>query len=208
MFSNQLISNWMIPYLKPKLHKLIVPTRHHSMISRNRMQNLYRICHWIKRDGVAGDIIEAGVARGGSAVFLALVDEQMNLGRELWFYDAFELIDPPNARYEDARRLMFETFKLDPQKVHLFAGWFADSMKEYPDHPVSLLHIDTDGYDPVTECLDRWFPLLSTRGWVVLDNYSHDENVARAVADKMASLGQSPQIFLNGGSQGYFQKTW
>ena len=71
MFENVIISKKLIPLFKPRLHKLMKQVKPFSMLSKNRLQNLHRLLCRVERDRIPGDMIEAGVARGGSAIFIA-----------------------------------------------------------------------------------------------------------------------------------------
>jgi len=62
MFEDVIISKKLIPLFKPRLQKFFRTAKPFSMVSKNRLQNLYRILYRVERDRVPGDMVEAGVA--------------------------------------------------------------------------------------------------------------------------------------------------
>ena len=208
MLENLMISNKLLPWLKPRLHRLIKAAKPYAMVSRNRMQNLHRLQFRTERDGVEGDIVEAGVARGGSAILLASLAAQSRMDRRVWLYDAFELYSPAEAEYQTVHETLFKTFQFDPQRVHLSKGWFEDTVGQYPGRPISLLHIDSGGYDPVKCCLDHFFDHVSSGGWVVFDNYGYERGteVRRAADERLTREDLLGELKRCGSTQAYVQK--
>ena len=203
-----MLSNKLLPFFKPRLHRLIKAAKPYAMVSRKRMQNLHRLQYRTERDGVAGDIVETGVARGGSAILLASLARRSRLERQVWLYDAFELFDPPVAEYQVVHDTLFKVFQFDPQRVHLAKGLFADTVVQYPGRPISLLHIDAGGYEPVKCCLDNLFDHVSPGGWIVFDNYGYGRGsvVRKAVDERLAQENIADKLGRCGSSQAYVQK--
>ncbi len=208
MLDDLIVSNKLLPWLKPQLHKLIKAAKPYAMVSRNRMQNLHRLQWRTERDGIEGDIVEAGVARGGSAILLASLAGRSRLDRQVWLYDAFELYPATQAEYETVHQTLFETFRFDPKRVHLSKGWFEDTVGQYPGRPISLLHIDAGQYDPVRCCLDHLFDHVSAGGWIVFDNYVYKRSteVRRAVDERLAEHDLLGELKRYGSTQAYVQK--
>ena len=112
MLNDRIISKRLLPILKPRLHRLMKRAGPYAMVSRNRMQNLHRLLSRVERDGVAGDAVEAGVARGGSAIVITDTALRSDLDRQVWLYDAFDLIDRPPASYEQVRQTLFDVARI------------------------------------------------------------------------------------------------
>lgn len=55
------------------------------------------------QDRVEGDIVEAGVYRGGASMAMALAQRRFGTSRRLWLYDTFEGLPPPNSPKDDTR---------------------------------------------------------------------------------------------------------
>ena len=62
MLEDLIIIKKLIPLFKPRLQKFYKTAKPFSMVSKNRLQNLYRLLCRVERDRVPGDMVEAGVA--------------------------------------------------------------------------------------------------------------------------------------------------
>src|SRR5258708_40071872 len=60
-----------------------------------RLVSLFRLARAIMREGVPGDIVECGVAQGGTAALLATAVRQS--ARTMWLYDSFEGLPTPES---------------------------------------------------------------------------------------------------------------
>jgi len=176
------------------------------MVSRNRMQNLYRLLRRVERDRIPGDAVEAGVARGGTAILIATTALRSPLDRQVWLYDAFELRGDYAANYDEVRRTFFETFRFDPKRVHLVRGLFEDTVSQFPNRRISFLHIDAAPYEGVKTCLEVLFRHLSPGGWIAFDNYGSQPGCRRAVDEHLAAHGLSGRLRRFSHAQAYVQK--
>jgi O-methyltransferase len=146
-----------------------------------------------------GLIIEAGAARGGSAIVLATAKA---VERPMKVYDVFGMIPAPSdkdgadihRRYQiiasgasrgiggdtyygyrdDLYEEVTESFArlgvaVESHNVELIRGLFSDTMNL--DEPVALAHLDGDWYESTLTCLERIAPLLVPGGRLVLDDY-------------------------------------
>jgi O-methyltransferase len=173
-----------------------------------RLLTLERSLREVRR-GVDGDLVEAGVALGGSAILLA---SNLNGRRQFHGYDLFGMIPPPSERDAEHAHRRYEEIEsgrsrgigndvyygylddlyervvasfathgvaVDNERVFLHRGPFEETLR--PDRPVALAHVDCDWYDPVALCLDRIWPRLSEGGLVVIDDYADLDGCRRAV---------------------------
>jgi O-methyltransferase len=207
MFEEKIISKRLVPFLKPRFFRVMSQARSHSMVSRNRMQNLWRILGRIERSAVPGDYVEMGTARGGTAILLCSHAASSAQERQIWLYDAFEDFEPPEARLDDIRDLFFRQLQFDPSVVHVLKGFFDKTIPERPRRPIAFLHIDASGYEPVKHGLETFFDLVSPGGWVVFDNYGADlANAGRAVDEFLSERSLKGALQRYRGTQAYVQK--
>jgi len=206
MFNDRLISNALVPVLKPRLHRLMRRAKPYAMVSRKRMQNLHRLLWRVRRDGVAGDVVEAGVARGGSAILLAGLVQDWWRDRHVWLYDAFEAISRPTASHDQVSRTLFERFRFDRQRVHLTAGLFEEVIDQCPARRIALLHIDAGRGDGVRACLEALYQRVTPGGWIVLDNYGEKGGCRRVVNRYLRNVNIRPRTLQRVGSEAFFQK--
>jgi hypothetical protein len=153
----------------------------------------------VEKQGLAGLVIEAGTARGGSAIVMAAAKAPE---RPMKVYDVFGMIPPPSdqdgadvhERYAritagDARGPGGETYygyrddlyaeveasfsrlgvPTTDRNVDLVKGLFEDTIDL--DEPVAIAHLDGDWYESTMTCLTRIAPLVVPGGRIVLDDY-------------------------------------
>jgi hypothetical protein len=158
-----------------------------------------------------GLVIEAGTARGGSAIVMAAAKSRE---RPMKVYDVFGMIPPPSEhdgpdvhrRYEkiaggrargpggetyygyrdDLYAEVTESFArlgvpAAENNVELIQGLFEDTIQL--DDPVAVAHLDGDWYESTMTCLTRIAPLVVPGGRIVLDDYYHWSGCRRAVDD-------------------------
>ena len=182
---------------------------HLTYLSAGALFDLHAAVIQVEEAGLAGCLIEAGVALGGSAL---LMTSAKSANRPLLAYDVFGMIPAPatseaakvQARYEEIRsgaakgiggdtyygyeadlyERVAENFDryelpLDANRVELIRGEFQASL--IPPGPVALAHIDCDWYDSVRVCLERIEPLLVPGGTLIIDDYYRWPGCAQAV---------------------------
>lgn len=163
------------------------------------LEMLARLAVTLETDQIPGLVIEAGTARGGSAIVLAAAKSPT---RPMKVYDVFGMIPPPGEHdgpdvhdryakivsgqsagidgdtYYGYRDNLFdevaESFSrlgvpVQENRVELIRGLFADTIDL--DEPVALAHLDGDWYESTMTCLERIAPLLVPGGRIVLDDY-------------------------------------
>ena len=73
------------------------PSRAHTMISRDRLDNIQQCVETVLRDGIPGDLIETGVWRGGACIFMrAILKAYGDITRRVWLADSFAGLPPPD----------------------------------------------------------------------------------------------------------------
>lgn len=159
--------------------------------------------------GVAGLVVEAGCALGGSSVVLA---RSKATARRLLVFDVFGQIPPPSERdgadvwkryevieagkstgiagdpyygYEEDLlgrvRSTFAEFGLpvESNRVELIQGLYSETLRI--EEPVAVAHIDCDWYQSVLDCLRAIEPHLAVSGRLVIDDYDKWSGCREAV---------------------------
>lgn len=73
------------------------PSQAHSMIGFRRLENLRALLEGVLADGVPGDVLEAGVARGGAMVYARGVLRAHGVtDRTIWLADSFQGFPEPD----------------------------------------------------------------------------------------------------------------
>jgi len=180
--------------------------RAHTMSSSARLRALHSGLSEVISAGVAGDVVECGTARGGSAALLGLTLQTRDADRRLWVFDTFEGMPEPSANDPDeqlARKYvgtcrgsiedvtaLFERLQLT-SRTTLVKGLFQDTLQNTPIESVAFLHLDGDWYDSVMVCLQTLYDKVSAGGIVQIDDYGYWEGAKKAVGDFFAQRGQS-----------------
>ena len=175
----------------------------HTMIGLFRLANIERCAEQVIAERIPGDFLEAGVCKGGAAIFMrALQIAHGESGRRTWLADSFRGVPsseaPVDARYglhlEEARlpwlacseaavRMHFERYDLLDANVCFLPGWLADTLPSAPTGPLAILRIDVDLYSSTAQCLDLLYDRVSPGGFVIVDDYGYLECCRDAVDD-------------------------
>ncbi len=181
----------------------------YTMVGRARLDNL----EWCIRDvlerNVAGDLIETGVWRGGSAIFMrAMLRIYGVTDRVVWAADSFEGMPVPEGESDgwdmsgieqlqvsiDEVRRNFARFGLLDDQVKFLKGWFKDTLPMAPIKRLAILRMDGDLYNSTMDALTNLYDRLSPGGYVIVDDYKGWPGCRRAVHDFLDSRRLSPEI--------------
>jgi O-methyltransferase len=184
----------------------------HSMIGRARMDNLHTCLDTIIADGIAGDLIETGVWKGGATIFMRgyLAAHDIH-DRLVWVADSFEGLPPPNHEMDkgfDMSRTvfpylsvsieevcdLFQRYDLLDDQVRFLKGWFRDTLPSAPIHSLALLRLDGDLYESTMDALNNLYHRLSPGGFAIVDDYNALPQCKQAVQDFRDSHGITEEI--------------
>ncbi len=184
------------------------PLQAETMIGVRRLDNIQECVRDVLERKVPGDLLEAGVWRGGAAIFMrAVLAAYGDDERTVWVADSFAGVPPPDAarfpadagldlHLETDLAVDSETVKhnflrydlLDP-RVRFLHGFFADSLPAAPIERLALLRIDGDLYQSTWEALTSLYPKVSAGGWVIVDDYGAIPACRQATDDFRAAHG-------------------
>jgi O-methyltransferase len=178
------------------------PKTAETMIGLKRLDNLHDCITDVLRRRVPGDFLEAGVWRGGAAIFMraALLasDEHQ---RDVWVADSFQGLPKPDplsfpadtgdqhwthnelAVPLDEVKRNFMNYGLLDDRVIFLPGWFKESLPYAPVQRLAILRIDADMYESTMEALVHLYPKLSQGGYVIVDDYGAIASCRKAVDD-------------------------
>ena len=71
-------------------------------------------------------------------------------------------------------------------KFQLHKGWFNETLRSFESTPISILRLDGDWYESIKFCLVKLFPLVSSGGLVIIDDYYTWDGCSKAVHDYLA----------------------
>ncbi len=176
--------------------KLYRKVRPYTMLGVTRLRGLYNAVRYVVDRKIAGDLVECGAARGGSAALMGLTLQRLGDSRKLWVFDTFEgLPAPTNADpdLEIAEKYtgsclgdLSEVSKFFLQlgilsQSQLIKGLFQDSLPISEIEKIAVLHIDCDWYDSTMMCLNHLYDRVSPGGVIQIDDYGHWAGARKAV---------------------------
>jgi O-methyltransferase len=176
------------------------------------------LAKYIREKKVEGDIVECGVYNGGSSA--AMANEADMAKRRLWMYDSFEgMPDVKEIDGADAAKYVgqcvgeitkveaaMNLIGLPKEKYVIKKGWFNDTFQTEGPQKIALLHIDSDWYDSVIVCLDRFYDLVEEGGVILLDDFGHWEGCRNAFYDFVKKRDLKPLVERRGHTQLYWVK--
>jgi O-methyltransferase len=166
------------------------PADAETMIGRRRLDNLEACIVDAVDRGVPGDLLEAGVWRGGACIFMrAALEACGDTERTVWVADSFQGLPRPDPErfpadhvYQSldldiavplaAVKANFERYGLLDDRVRFLVGWFSDTLATAPVERLAVLRLDGDMYQSTTEVLEALYPKLSVGGYLIVDDYA------------------------------------
>jgi O-methyltransferase len=173
----------------------------YTLVGRKRLDHLQACIEDILEQEIPGDFLEAGVWRGGCCILMRAVLAARNCeDRNVWLADSFagvprvdETVDreyrmdasrlPFLAVSEDEVKRNFQRFDLLDEQVRFLPGFFDESLQTTDTGPLALLRIDCDLYSSTRTVLECLYPRLSSRAWVIVDDYGILPPCRKAVDD-------------------------
>jgi len=181
----------------------------YTMVGRKRLDNVQQCVETVIKDGIEGDLVETGVWRGGTVIFMrALLKALGDEDRRVWVADSFEGLPAPAGAgdgmdlstvdylkvTQETVQKNFERFGLLDERVKFLKGWFCDTLPSAPIEKISVLRLDGDMYSSTMDALTSLFHKVSPGGFVIVDDYSSWESCRRAVHDFLDKKGLKPDI--------------
>ena len=171
----------------------------HTMIGRKRLDNLQQCLDRIRSEDIPGDVIEAGVWRGGASIFMRgyLAAYEIE-NRKVWVADSFEGMPKPtlpqDAGYDFSPEKMpilavsleevkeiFRRYGLLDDRVEFLKGWFKETLPHAPIGKIALARLDGDLYESTMDSLNALYHKIEPGGYLIIDDYGDFEPCRRAV---------------------------
>jgi O-methyltransferase len=210
------------PDLESAFHEVYRACVPNTMTTVEGMYGLWQSVRHLVRHGIAGDVVECGVWRGGSSQLAALAFTQAgDADRRFWLYDTFSGMSAPTERDRSAegaatdlwtslqgfRRERFlaeaslEVVKatmrstgVEPERVTFVEGKVEDTIPATAPERIALLRLDTDWYESTRHELEHLWPRLSPGGVLIVDDYGHWAGAREAVDEFFAGRDDAPML--------------
>ncbi len=185
------------------------PKTGETMIGHARLDNIQHCVTSVVEDEVPGDLIEAGVWRGGAAILMRAVLKCHGVSdRRVWLADSFEGLPAPNpeeypadqglelsggarlAASVEQVKANFARYGLFDDDVEFLVGWFKDTLPNAPIEQLALVRLDGDLYESTMDAITALYPRLSVGGYLIVDDYNSpvwSKACGRAIRDYRAA---------------------
>lgn len=192
--------------------------RPYTMTSPQRLAALIDAARHVAARGIAGDVVECGVWKGGSSIaamraLLAAGDTT----RDFYLYDTFEGMSEPTEHDREAgggaaaadmlavadkSEVVWAFAGLDEvranvaragypaERVHFVQGKVEDTIPATIPERIAILRLDTDWYESTAHELEHLYPRLVPGGVLIIDDYGHWEGARKAVDEYFARDAQ------------------
>jgi O-methyltransferase len=168
-----------------------------TMIGVERMNNIQKLFEHIVNEDVEGDLVEAGVWKGGATIFMkGLVEVYDQRTRNVWVVDSFEGL--PQSTYPQDMEIDWSSFvglkvSLDEvqdnfrkyglldERVKFVKGWFKDTLPSIEIDKIAILRADADMYESTSDILNHLYEKVTKGGYVIIDDYSSVDGCKEAV---------------------------
>lgn len=146
-----------------------------TLITQDRLDSIIQLCSETEHRTIA----EVGVYKGGSLKYLA--DHFPNA--VLLGFDTFEGLPKQQWNKNEVHKIgdfddvdINDVYEfIDNPRVILVKGLFPETAKHYRALIYDFVHVDTDFYEGVKECINFFYPRLCKEGIMVFDDYKWDK---------------------------------
>ena len=165
------------------------PADAESMVGLKRLANIRECVEQSLIDGVPGDLVETGVWRGGSCIFMRGVlaaygdpDRRSGCATPSRGCPSTTAATRPTSAtsstpspsspisVEEVQE-NFRRYGLLDDRVEFLKGWFADTLGDAPIEQIAVLRLDGDMYSSTMDALEPLYDKVSPGGFVIVDDY-------------------------------------
>ena len=191
-----------------------------TMLGTRQLDNMQRCIVDVLSQDIPGDLIEAGVWRGGMTIFMRAVLRAYQItDRKVWVADSFaglpeiDSLQETFAWHRSDMAVSLETVKnnfaryglLDGQ-VGFLKGFFSETLPMAPIRQLSILRVDADLYESTRDVLRNLYSALSIGGYAIFDDYRNLPDCRRAIDEFRREQGIEEEICRIDERAVYWQK--
>ncbi|MDY6805496.1 MAG: TylF/MycF/NovP-related O-methyltransferase [Cyanobacteriota bacterium] len=188
-----------------EFQELLQIVRPHTMLSEARLYSLFSLTKRICLENIPGNIVECGVAGGGStALMAAVIKRHSKQTRWLYAFDSFDGMPAPSDRDKhegipanatgwgtgtcaapeaNVGQLCSRLGVADLVKT--VKGYFQETLPKMRSWvgTISLLHIDGDWYESTQTILENLYDKVGNNCFIQIDDYGYWEGCRLAVSE-------------------------
>jgi O-methyltransferase len=174
-----------------------------TMVGMRQLDNMQACITSAIENDVPGDLLEAGVWRGGMTILMRAVLKAFgDTSRKVWLADSFEGLPPSDTRVDpfgwsagdmavsmEQVRDNFARYGLLDDQVSFLKGYFNETLPGAAIPTLSILRVDADLYQSTMDVLTNLYPKLSPGGFAIFDDYLNLRDCRRAVDEYRQQQG-------------------
>jgi O-methyltransferase len=177
----------------------------HTLVLQDRCWVLYSLVKMSLQ--LPGNVYEAGVYKGGTAIILRHVMSNAAAGQDskvLRLFDTFAGMPETNAAYDfhqlgDFQDTDLETVKRvvgDDIDIAYHQGLIPESFSGLPEEQICFAHVDVDIYQSVLDACAFLYPRLSVGGFILFDDYGFPTcpGARKAVDEYFSDKQEEPRL--------------
>ncbi len=179
-----------------------------TMLGTRQLDQMQRCIVDVLTQNVPGDLIEAGVWRGGMTIFMrAVLKAYQVTDRKVWVADSFGGLPPIDRQREtfdwqagdmaislDTVRDNFARYGLLDEQVEFLKGFFSETLPTAPVRALSILRVDADLYQSTLDVLRNLYSALSIGGYAIFDDYQNLPDCRKAIEEFRSERGIKEDI--------------
>jgi hypothetical protein len=190
-----------------------------TMTSPERLFALISAVEYVLHADVPGAFVECGVWRGGSVMaMLETLNRRGSGEREIYLYDTFEGMPPPDGRdvdregrgaqeqfatsdrvgesgsdwcYADLEAVQrnVHSIRYPRESIYFVKGDVENTIPERAPEQIALLRLDTDWYSSTLHELKHLYPRIQPGGILIIDDYGYWKGAREATDEYFAERG-------------------
>lgn len=159
-------------------------------ITARQLENFETVSYFYKHIlHLRGDVVECGVGKGRTFLYLSFLIARDKMERALWGFDSFEGFPEPTVEDVSDRKPKRGDWSGTSMKdilvslkvagissrfidgqVKLVQGFFSDTLTQYSGE-IALLHVDADLYESYRDVLNNLYGKVVSGGIIFFDEY-------------------------------------
>ena len=213
----------------PEFNQLYNMVSDHTMLSPDRLYSLYKITKKLCINDMPGDVVECGVAGGGSTALMAYtIKKYSKRSRTLYAFDSFDGMPEPteedvlsNGTFADDTGWGTGTCAAPVQSVKSLCaklgvdeivkpvkGYFQDTLPQNKSAigQIAFMHVDGDWYESTKCIFENLYDQVVDGGFVQIDDYGHWAGCRKAVQEFEQSINVNFSLNKIDGTGVWFAK--
>jgi O-methyltransferase len=172
------------------MNELINDSKVLTLIEKDFFIQVKSIIEEIIVNKVEGDLVFVGTYRGGGALYIKSLFEELGFKNKCWLFDSFDGFNPNLLNDQENKSInLFTTkgkFNRQPTErsvwklfeknnlahnLEVVKGYIEETIYEVSIEKIAFLHLDLDIFSSTLIALKKFYPKISKYGWVVVDDY-------------------------------------